>query len=81
MTLTLTDDLRNAIKAVMAQNKWTTNSLAKEMGIKTATLSLILKGQHPRIESFERIANAMGIELNFVVKQRPDTWKKRLGVK
>ena len=56
-------DFRTRIKELCQSKGFTQKDLADKMGISDISLNKTLRGDYPQLQSLERIANALGIDI------------------
>lgn len=66
-------DFRTRIKELCQSKGFTQKDLADKMGISDISLNKTLRGDYPQLQSLERIANALGVDIaELFVKNTPD---------
>lgn len=67
-------DFRTRIKELCQSKGFTQKELADKMGISDISLNKTLRGDYPQLQSLERIANALDIDISeLFVRNAPDS--------
>lgn len=67
-------DFRTRIKELCQSKGFTQKELADKMGISDISLNKTLRGDYPQLQSLERIANALDIDISeLFVRNTPDS--------
>lgn len=67
-------DFRTRIKELCQSKGFTQKDLADKMGISDISLNKTLRGDYPQLQSLERIANALGVDISeLFVRNTPDS--------
>lgn len=67
-------DFRTRIKELCQSKGFTQKELADKMGISDISLNKTLRGDYPQLQSLERIANALDIDISeLFVRDTPDS--------
>ena len=67
-------DFRTRIKELCQERGITQKELAEKMGISDISLNKTLRGDYPQLQSLERIANALDVDISeLFVRNTPDS--------
>ena len=67
-------DFRTRIKELCQSKGFTQKDLADKMGISDISLNKTLRGDYPQLQSLERIANALEVDISeLFVRNTPDS--------
>lgn len=67
-------DFRTRIKELCQSKGFTQKDLAEKMGISDISLNKTLRGDYPQLQSLERIANALEVDIaELFVRNTPDS--------
>ncbi len=62
--LTMTDDIRKAVRGRLGERNWNRSELARKTGLHKQTVSDLLNGKNEgKIETWEKILEVLGLEL------------------
>ena len=66
------NNLANSLKDLIAKNKISARTLAKETGLSISTISDVLNGRSPSLKNLQILSDYFGVTLDFLVNGKRD---------